>query len=61
MPLVLLIFFFLTRLKTSYIRGQLDDSRPGNGLPVDGADLLHAVQCMIETKEIAPTKTEYRL
>ena len=42
-------FLFDADLKLVY-RGQLDDSRPGNGLPVDGADLLHAVQCMIENK-----------
>ena len=43
-------FLFDSTLKLQY-RGQLDDSRPGNGLPVDGIDLLHAVQCMIENKE----------
>ena len=42
-------FLFDPALKLQY-RGQLDDSRPGNGLPVDGTDLLHAVQCMIEHK-----------
>ena len=42
-------FLFNPKLKLVY-RGQLDDSRPGNGLPVDGADLLNAVQCMIENK-----------
>lgn len=43
------LFLFDADLKLVY-RGQLDDSRPGNGLPIDGADLLHAVQCLIETK-----------
>ena len=42
-------FLFDADLKLVY-RGQLDDSRPGNGLPVDGTDVLHAVQCMIENK-----------
>ncbi len=42
-------FLFDKNLKLVY-RGQLDDSRPGNGLPVDGSDLLNAVQCMIENK-----------
>lgn len=32
-------------------RGQLDDSRPGNGLPVTGKDLRHALDCLIEGKE----------
>ena len=42
-------FLFDKNLKLVY-RGQLDDSRPGNGLPVDGSDLLNAVQCMIKNK-----------
>lgn len=42
-------FLFDSSLNLQY-RGQLDDSRPGNGLPVDGADLLHAVKCMVENK-----------
>ena len=48
--LVPLIFFlFDSTLKLVY-RGQLDASRPGNGIPVNGVDLLYAVQCMIENK-----------
>jgi peroxiredoxin len=43
-------FLFDSDLKLQY-RGQLDNSRPGNGLPVDGTDLLHAVHCMIENIE----------
>jgi len=42
-------FLFDSKLKLVY-RGQLDDSRPGNGLPVNGNDLLRAVQCMTENK-----------
>jgi len=42
-------FLFDSSMKLVY-RGQLDYSRPGNGLPVDGTDVLHAVQCMIENK-----------
>jgi len=29
----------------------LDDSRPGNGLPVSGLDLRNAMDCIIENKE----------
>jgi len=29
----------------------LDDSRPGNGIPVDGDDVMHASQCLLENKE----------
>ena len=43
------IFLFDTNLKLVY-RGQLDDSRPGNGLPVTGNDLRHALDCIIANK-----------
>ena len=34
-------------------RGQMDDSRPGNGLPVTGADLRAALQAMLEGKTVS--------
>ena len=40
---------FDSELKLVY-RGQLDDSRPGNTLSINGTDVLHAVQCMTENK-----------
>ena len=43
-------YVFNTNLELTY-RGQLDDSRPGNGLPVTGNDLRHAIHCLIETIE----------
>ena len=43
-------YLFNSDLKLTY-RGQLDDSRPENGLPVDGNDLRHAVSCLIKNKE----------
>lgn len=42
-------FLFDSELKLVY-RGQLDDSRPGNALPITGTDVLHAVECMTENK-----------
>lgn len=33
-------------------RGQLDDSRPGNGLPVTGHDLRNAVAWLLESKPL---------
>ena len=39
------LFLFDAAHRLSY-RGQLDDSRPGNGLPVTGADLRAAVAAM---------------
>ncbi|ALJ04564.1 alkyl hydroperoxide reductase [Pseudalgibacter alginicilyticus] len=44
------LYVFDKDLKLKY-RGQLDDSRPGNGLPVTGNDLKHALDCLIENKE----------
>lgn len=41
------IYLFNSKLELTY-RGQLDDSRPGNGLPVTGNDLRHALRCLIE-------------
>ena len=43
-------FLFDSNLKLVY-RGQLDESRPGNGRVVDGADLMYAAECLIESKE----------
>lgn len=43
-------YVFDKNLKLSY-RGQLDDSRPGNEKPITGADLRHALDCLIENKE----------
>ncbi|MFH4967984.1 thioredoxin family protein [Gaetbulibacter sp. M240] len=36
---------------TLIYRGQLDDSRPGNGIPVTGKDLKHALDCLLNNKE----------
>ncbi|MDD7884830.1 thioredoxin family protein [Flavivirga sp. 57AJ16] len=43
-------YVFDTNLKLTY-RGQLDDSRPGNGISVTGKDLRHALDCLIENKD----------
>jgi peroxiredoxin len=40
------LYVFDAKLKLVY-RGQLDDSRPGNGKPVDGKDLRHALDCIL--------------
>ena len=34
-------------------RGQFDDSRPGNKLPITGADLRDAVDAVLEGREIS--------
>ncbi|UKM64244.1 thioredoxin family protein [Flavobacteriaceae bacterium GSB9] len=43
-------YVFDENLKLVY-RGQLDDSRPENGIPLTGEDLRHALDCLIENKE----------
>ncbi|VXB91423.1 thioredoxin family protein [Maribacter litoralis] len=48
-------FLFDKELKLVY-RGQLDDSRPGNGLPLDGKDLRTAIENLIEGKQVNPTQ-----
>ncbi len=44
------IYLFDTNLKLTY-RGQLDDSRPGNGIELTGKDLRHALDCLLTDKE----------
>lgn len=44
-------YLFDGNLKLVY-RGQLDDSRPGNGLPLNGKDLRNAMDALLEGTEI---------
>lgn len=49
-------YIFNTNLKLVY-RGQLDDSRPGNGITVTGTDIRHALDCLLNnTENINPQK-----
>lgn len=43
------IYLFDADLKLVY-RGQIDDSRPQNGIPVTGVDLRYALDCLLENK-----------
>lgn len=45
-------FLFDVDRKLVY-RGQLDDSRPGNGIPVTGVDLRRAVDAVLEGKPVS--------
>ena len=45
-------FVFDSKQKLAY-RGQLDDSRPGNNLPVTGADLRAALDALVADKPAA--------
>ncbi len=49
-------YVFDANLKLTY-RGQLDESRPGNGIPLTGHDLRFALDCLIKHKDnINPQK-----
>jgi peroxiredoxin len=48
-------FVFDAGLKLAY-RGQFDDSRPGNGKPVTGADLRSALDAVLAGKPAASTQ-----
>jgi len=45
-------FFLFDSQKSLVYRGQMDDSRPGNGIPVTGADLTAAIDALLEGKPI---------
>ena len=44
-------YLFNANMKLVY-RGQLDDSRPENGIPVNGRDLRHALDCLLSNVDI---------
>lgn len=46
-------FFLFDGERALVYRGQLDDSRPGNAIPVTGADLTAAIDAVLEGKPIA--------
>ena len=46
-------FFLFDREKRLVYRGQLDDSRPGNGIPVTGKDLRAALDAVLAGKPVA--------
>lgn len=48
-------YVFDSNLKLKY-RGQLDDSRPENGIPVTGKDLRHALDCILKNKKNTSTQ-----
>lgn len=48
-------YVFNKDLELTY-RGQLDNSRPGNNIPLSGSDLRHALNCILENKENKETQ-----
>jgi len=49
------IYLFDKNLKLVY-RGQMDDSRPGNGIPVTGKDLRAALDAVVAGKPVSPSQ-----
>jgi peroxiredoxin len=49
-------FFLFDRDRQLVYRGQLDDSRPGNGVPVTGRDLRAALDNLLAGQPVAPTQ-----
>jgi peroxiredoxin len=45
-------FFLFNEERKLVYRGQFDDSRPGNGLPVTGEDLRAAADAVLEAREV---------
>ena len=50
-------FFLFNEARQLVYRGQLDASRPGNSIPVTGADLCRAMDALINGQEIAKEQT----
>ena len=48
-------FLFDADLKLVYT-GQLDDSRPGNGIPVTGKDLRAAIEALVNNETVNPNQ-----
>ena len=46
-------FYIFDSSKALVYRGQLDDSRPENGIPVTGKDMRSALDAMTNQKEIS--------
>ena len=47
-------FFLFDNLEKLVYRGQMDDSRPGNKIPITGSDLRNAIENLINHKPISP-------
>jgi thiol-disulfide isomerase/thioredoxin len=45
-------FFIYNKNDELVYRGQLDDSRPGNGKPLTGKDIRNALDCLLSSTEI---------
>jgi hypothetical protein len=50
-------FFLFDADKRLFYRGQLDGSRPGNGVPVTGEDLYNAIKDLVSDKKSPEKQT----
>jgi thiol-disulfide isomerase/thioredoxin len=46
-------FFIYDKDLRLVYRGQLDDSRPGNEIPVTGKDIRHALNCLVNNEPVS--------
>jgi len=46
-------FFLFDKESTLVYRGQMDDGRPGNNIPITGADLRGALDAVLEGKQVS--------
>jgi peroxiredoxin len=46
-------FYLFDNAATLFYRGQLDDSRPGNNIPLSGSDLRNAIDALLYNRVIA--------
>ena len=49
-------FYVFDKDQRLVYRGQLDDSRPGNGMPVTGKDVRSALDAVLAGKPVSPTQ-----
>ncbi|MGB5434921.1 MAG: thioredoxin family protein [Maribacter sp.] len=49
-------FYLFDKALNLVYRGQLDDSRPGNDIPITGKDLRDAMEALLEGKAINPNQ-----
>lgn len=46
-------FYLFDNQNRLFYRGQLDDSRPGNGIPLSGTDLRNAIDALIYNRTLS--------
>lgn len=49
-------FYVFDRMRQLVYRGQMDDSRPGNGIPVTGRDLRASLDAVLNDKPVDPNQ-----